>query len=309
MEDELIRKYIEELPPSNINLITDASTHNFALMQISTFAKQYGHKTFWNGVGKFDFTIGSFLFKFSEKGFCDFEGGPGIDSSKSLLGFDKMKPDYDLINIDYSIGYSWRYCPRKCPFCEVPKQNNSKEHKSIWTFHNSKFDKICLLNNNTFSDPQWRETFEEIWDAKLSLIEHGFDVRLMTEEKAVALKRTKIISKIHYAWDLMEYEEQVMKGLYLAPAGLVYVLVGYNTTFAEDMYRCERIHEVPTGIGTKGIHRPYIMIYDRKRPELTLFKNFIESRMYYKYPTFKDAWNDYKKGNPIIKQYPYFMEK
>ena len=42
-------------------------------------------------------------------------------------------------------------------------------------------------DNNTFSDPQWHDTFEEIWDAKLTVKdENGYDLRLLDEEKAVS---------------------------------------------------------------------------------------------------------------------------
>ena len=144
-----------------INLITDAKYHNLALMKMATYHKQQGNHVYLNGVGNFDLTIGSWLFDWSQKGICDLEGGPGIDPTIRLNGYEQYKPDYDLFPIDYSLGFTWSYCPRKCPFCIVPKQNNPKEHHSIWEFHDSKFKKICLLNNNTFSDPHWKETLRK----------------------------------------------------------------------------------------------------------------------------------------------------
>ena len=274
-----------------IGLYTDVSKHNLALMKISAWHGENGDNVYLNYAGFFDKTYGSWLYDWTDKNICDIEGGTGIDPTITLdPKFEEMKPHYGLFNLDYSLGYTWKYCPRRRPFCIVHKQNNPKTHHSIWEFHDPKFNTICLLNNNTFSDPQWKETFEEIWDADLTLIEHGFDVRLMTEEKADALKKTKIRGQIHYAWDLMEYENQVLKGLKIAPTGLVYVLVGYNTTFEEDMYRCEMIHHVKT----VNRHRPYIMVYDRSKPELIDFKNFIERRFYWKYNTFDEAWKDYR---------------
>lgn len=163
-----------------------------------------------------------------------------------------------------------------------------QHHHSIWTFHDSKFKKICLLNNNTFSDPQWKDTFEEIWDANLTVIdENGYDLRLMDEEKAEALKKTKFKGKIHYAWDFMKDEKSVLQWLKIVRKGVVYTLVGYSTSKEEDFYRCQKIHDLG--------HDPYIMPYNRGDKDLRAFKRFIDSRIYRKYPTIEKAWEDYKK--------------
>jgi hypothetical protein len=273
----------------NINLLTDATQHNLALMRISAFHKAQGDYVCLKGVGSFDITYGSWLFDFTPKGVCDVEGGPGCDVELKLPEpIMVMRPDYDLYGLDFSIGYTWSWCPRKCPFCVVPKQNNPKAHESIWSFHDSRFKKICLLNNNTFSDPQWRETFEEIWDAGLIVIDqNGYDLRLIDEEKADALKRTKFQGYRHYAWDHMHDEQKVLNGLRIAPRGIVYVLIGYNTTHEEDLHRCQKIHD--------NGHDPYVMPYNRTREE-KMFKRFIDCRAYRKHKTIEEAWKDYKKS-------------
>lgn len=272
----------------NINLLTDAKYHNLALMKISAYHKALGDYVYLNGVGSFDKTYGSWLFDFSQKGICDVEGGPGIDPTIRLNGFECMIPDYDLFNLDYSLGYTWSYCPRKCPFCIVPKQNNTKKHGSIWRFHNPEFKTICLLNNNTFSDPQWKETFKEIWDAKLKVRdENGYDLRLIDEEKAEVLRKTRFQGYIHYAWDVMKDEKEIIRGLKVAPKGMVYVLTGFDTTTEEDFYRCQVIHDLK--------HDPYVMVYDPKNRDQRKFQRFINTRMYRKYKTIKEAWKDYKR--------------
>lgn len=200
-----------------INLLTDAPKHNLALMKISSCHKAQGDKVTLNmPLVPANKTYGSWLF--SKMYDCDVSGGPGFDPTITLNGFEKYKPDYSLYpNIDYSLGYTWAWCPNKCSFCVVPKQNNAKVHHSIWDFHNSQFKKICILNNNTFSDPRWRETFEEIWDARLTVRdENGYDLRLLDDEKAYALKQTKFEKGVHFAWDLMKDEKHILKGLELA---------------------------------------------------------------------------------------------
>jgi len=272
-----------------VGMWTDAPKHNLVLMQLSDRYKNLGYDVFLNQSGSFDETIGSWLFTNSEKVPCKKEGGPGTNNH-TYDAEDRIQPDSSLFpSLDYSLGYTWRYCPRKCPFCMVPGMEKPKMHHSIWNFHDSKFGKICLLNNNTFSDPRWRETFEEIWDAGLILRdENGYDLRLVDEEKAQALKNTSFEGYIHYAWDLMRDEEKILKGLTLVPRGMVYVLVGYNTSEEEDLYRCQKITDLK--------HDPYIMPYNRGTRRLRAFKRFINTRMYRKYKTTEQAWVDYQKS-------------
>ena len=286
----------------NINLLTDAPKHNLALMKISAWHKANGDKVHLRGVGCFDLTYGSWLYDFSPKGVCDIEGGPGIDPSIKLPGkfyvdFDKsysnLRPDYDLYGLNFSLGYTWRYCPRQCDFCKVPDMNNPKEHHSIWSFHDSKFKEICLLNNNTFSDPRWKETFEEIWDAKLTVRdENGYDLRLLDEEKADALHKTKWSTPLHFAWDNMKDETKIIRGLKLltkhhlrTTSNGVYVLIGFNTTEKENIHRCQIVDDY-------GL-TPYPMPF-KQVPALMKFKRFINLHYYRQYSTIEQAWKDYK---------------
>lgn len=277
----------------NINLITDAPKHNLALMQISAWFKASGHRTWLNGVGCFDVTYGSWLFTDSPKKPCDIEGGPGIDPSQRLFNVP-IRPDYDLYGLDYSLGYTWSWCPRKCPFCVVPKQDNAKTHNSIWDFHSSQFKKICLLNNNTFSDPQWEETFKEIWDADLFVIdENGYDLRFLDDEKADALHKTKWATPLHFAWDQMKDEAKIKKGLALltkyhlrSTSNGVYVLIGFDTTEEEDLHRCQVIDDY----GLTPYPMPFV-----KNDYTRRFKRFINLHYYRKHKTIKEAWQDYKR--------------
>lgn len=277
-----------------INLVTDAKYHNLALMKISSFYKAHGCQVYLNGVGKFDRTIGSWLFDFSEKVPCDYEGGPAVDPAKRTANQDRH-PDYKLFNLEYSLGYTWEYCPRKCLFCVVPEMSLPKEHKSIWTFHEPRFDTICLLNNNTFSDPDWKDTFEQIWEAHLTVRdEQGYDVRLLDDEKAWALKMTKFVkNRLHFAWDLMEDEAKVLEGFEILKKWklnqhdtVVYVLVGWNSTQEEDFHRLQKIHDFNMS--------PYVMPYDKRDRHLYALKRFIDHRKYRSYPTIKEAWKSYR---------------
>ena len=271
-----------------VNLYTDAPKHNLALMKISAWHKMNGDKVTLNmPIMPCDYSYASILFeKNKSKYLADEYGGPAFPDVCLPNEVEKMKPDYSLFGLDYSLGYTFRPCFRKCEFCKVNKMKHpDSDHHSIWEFHDLRFKKICLLNNNTFFDKQWKETFEEIWDAKLTVVdENGYDLRLMDEEKADALRRTKFQGKIHYAWDLMENERQILNGLKIAPKGTVYVLIGYDTTEAEDIYRVQKIVELG--------HDPYIMPYHQSKTEKR-FKRFIDSFMWRKFKTIEEAWQSY----------------
>ena len=271
-----------------VNLYTDAPKHNLALMKISAWHKKQGDQVTLNmPIMPCDYSYASILYEKNKPMFnADEYGGSAFTEPCLSQEIEHTKPDYSLFPIDYSLGYTFRPCFRKCVFCKVPAMNHpDNRHHSIWEFHNPHFKKICLLNNNTFFDKQWKETFEEIWDANLTVVdENGYDLRLMDEEKADALRRTRFDGRIHYAWDLMENEHQVLQGLSIAPKGTVYVLIGYNTTQAEDIYRVQKIVELG--------HDPYIMPYHQNKAEKR-FKRFIDSFMLRKYKTIEQAWGEY----------------
>lgn len=274
-----------------VNLLTDAPKHNLALMKISAWHKAQGDEVHLNGVGQGDISYGSWLY--SQERCADVNGGSIFPEIELDPEIESMKPDYTLYNLDYSLGCTHHDCPRSCGFCIVPKQPKTNRHDSIWTFHDARFKKICLLNNNWFSDPLWKETFEEIWDAKLTIRnENGFDIRLLDDEKANAIKKTKFDRAYqHFAWDNINDEKQIVEGLQIAKKfhirAMVYVLMGYNSSFKNDLYRCQVIHN-------NGFD-PYPMPYNGGTPELRAFKRFICLRMYRKYLTLEKAWEDYNR--------------
>jgi hypothetical protein len=278
-----------------ISLLTDAPKHNLALMKLSAWHKANGDDVLLNApIFPADYTYASVLFERNATGFiADEYGGPAFAGSVLPAEVETMKPDYDLFETGYSLGYTFRPCFNTCHFCKVPKMDHpDTRHHSIWEFHDSRFGTICLLNNNAFQDPQWKETFEEIWDAGLSVKdENGYDLRLIDDEKAAALKRTRFVGKLHFAWDRMQDEALILNGLEMlrkhkiSGAG-VYVLIGYNTALEDDIYRCQKIIEHK--------QNPYIMPYKRTKQNRA-FKRFIDSFMWRKHNTVKKAWEEYAK--------------
>jgi len=247
-----------------------------------------------------DYTYASVLFDWNKNKFiADEYGGPAYENSKLPEHIEALAPGYFLYErlrrggLGYSLGYTYRPCHRDCDFCKVNKFSHpDEEHHSIWEFHDSKHSEICLLNNNTFMDRRWKETFEEIWDADLTVRdENGYDLRLLDDEKADALQRTKFSTPIHFAWDRMQDEKLIVDGLRLlgkhnlrTTSNGVYVLIGFDTNEAEDLHRCQVISDFG--------FRPYIMPFNQTKQEKR-FKRFIDTFMWRKYKTIAEAWNNY----------------
>lgn len=85
----------------------------------------------------------------------------------------------------------------------------------------------------------------------------------MTEEKALMLKQIRL-KMIHFAWDRMQDEEQVLKNLKLFTDATgwerhkiqVYVLTNFDTDPDQDLERIYKLKELNVS--------PYVMIYDKE---------------------------------------------
>lgn len=257
-----------------ISILTpDSKLPNLAAMKISAFHKARGHEVVLNMPLLPAYkTYASVLFEWTPQPIANMIGGPGVDPSQRLpVDIEACRPDYSLYpDMDYSLGYTYRACHRGCAFCKVPQMNEPKDHRSIWDFHDPRFKKIALLNNNTFEDPQWRETFEEIWEAGLRVKDiGGYDARLMDEEKAAALARTKFDGQIHLAFDNVKDEEAVRSAIgMMTRAGIrarritVYILMGFDSTPTQDIERVRIVRELGA--------LPFAMLYQRDRIPIIL---------------------------------------
>jgi hypothetical protein len=264
-------------------------------MKISAYHKSLGDIVTLNEpLMPKDLIYASIMFDSTPDPFADIVGGTKYPEEKLPPQIEAMKPDYDLYpEMDYSIGYTYKACPRTCDFCVVPKQRNDENHYSIWSFHNPKFKKITLMNNNTLADLYWRNTFDEIIDAGLTIIDHGgYDARLFTEESADYLKRLKFQGYIHVAWDYVEHEKEVLRGInFLLMAGiskykiLCYVLIG-ESSHDENIYRTEKLRNIGT--------LPFVMPLNKKNRYQKDFARWVNHKAIFQSVSWKD-YNNTKK--------------
>lgn len=295
----------------------DGKIPNVALMKYSTYYKNMGADVYLNTAPcKVDKVICSVLFTWNrnkakklKQVYNDIEfGGTGWDPLVKLhKEVEECVPDYDLYKIkdlynriggimkketrlikaktlvNMGIGFTSRGCVRNCGFCIVPKKEGCfKQVGEIKDLINPRSNVVTLLDNNFTADPYMIQKCEEIKERNLEVdISQGIDIRLITEEKAQALAKIKHHRSIHYAWDLMKYEKQVIRGIQILSKyikkykQMCFMLVGYNTSFAEDMYRFQKLLEMEID--------PYIMIYNKKHDEkLKHFARWVNARIYKK---------------------------
>ena len=290
---------------NNIGLV-DVDSKNFpniAIMKIGAYHKSLGDRVeFYNPDKKYNKVYKSKVFTFTPdiKVNCDnvIQGGTGYDlKSKLPEDIDNMYPDYSLYNItDTAYGYLTRGCPRGCEFCIVCEKEGkkSKQVYNLNQFWNGQKE-IKLLDPNITAAPNCIDLFNELSETKAWIdFTQGIDLRLLTEKKIEAINKLKI-KMIHFAWDNIKDEKIITEklSLYVKNAKYnnyrkitVYVLVNFNSTFEEDLYRVYKIRDLGAS--------PYIMIYDKENAD----KKYKKLRGWVNFaPIFRtvNRFEDYKK--------------
>lgn len=250
----------------------DGKGPNLALMKLSAYHKARGDKVSLNfALGDYDKIYASCVFPKNKKNLAKYPhrniemGGSGIDLKKKLPNaIEFMAPDYSLYNIDYGLGFITRGCIRKCPFCIVPeKEGKLKFAQDPREFKNPLSNKMIFLDGNFLALKNHKLFLSQFIQRKWRIdFNQGLDIRLINRENAQLLRKINWLSYIRFAWDLMETETKVRKGIdILKEAGfkqiMFYVLAGFNTTLEEDKYR----FEILKGLGVT----PFVMLYEKEK--------------------------------------------
>lgn len=281
----------------------DGKYPNLALMKLSAWHKKQGDEvtTLPMEFDKCDKVYASktFNFKCSKDGYdngftiggtgFEWKNGKYVHSLPDLpLEVEHSYPDYKGFNCDFAMGFLTRGCIRHCKFCIVPcKEGKIRHHADLneW-WHGQKY--IRLLDPNVTAYPDCVELINELASTKSYMdFNQGLDARLMTEEIAVALSKCKKWKWLHLAWDHVQEEESVLRGLSIlhkyCHTLMVYVLIGYDSTPEEDYYRVMKLREM------EDID-PFVMPYDKSDPYQQRFARWVNMKA-----TFNAVdWKDYK---------------
>lgn len=152
---------------------------------------------------------------------------------------ENFMPDYELIpEWDGSIIFSSRGCPKKCPFCAVPKLEPKFVSKaSIEHLIYPKHSRVILWDNNFLYSKDQDAIFLELRESGKKVdFNQGLDANFITTKNAQYLRQLKI-SYIRLAYDHINERSQVKRAIdRLIDAGfrgrdiLIYTLYNYNDT-------------------------------------------------------------------------------
>ncbi len=209
------------------------------------------------------------------------DGAEVFDKEKHTNLPDEIEhiyPDYSLYpehTKDTAYGFLTRGCCNDCSFCIVSKKEGlcSRKVADLSEFWNGQ-KYIELLDANLLACREHMELLQQLVDSKAKVdFTQGLDARFVNERNLELLKRIDI-KRIHFAFDFMKNEKQIIKGLKLAKEKLsidyrdcsVYMLTNYDTTLEEDMYRMQKIREIG--------FVPDIRIYRKESlPEIHILKD------------------------------------
>lgn len=279
------------------DLVDHGTRHpNLALLKISSFCKMHGHSVSllldYSDIASYDAVFLSCVFSFTKLDedvldmpnvYC---GGTGIfpDGGEDLPNdVEHACPDYSLYDpyvarelargrrrsalsdyMDYSIGFTTRGCFRKCSFCVNKKYSHVFVHAPVQEFLDTRRPYIYLWDDNFLGFKGWRKVLEELnATGKPFQFRQGLDVRLMTDEKACVLSRSRYHGDFIFAFDHLEDRPLIERKLRIWRAWTdrgtrLYVLSGYDSQDERDIESVfQRI-----AVLMKYDCLPYIMRYE-----------------------------------------------
>lgn len=283
---------------------------NLCLMKLSAYHKKRGDVVEWHdGRKKYDLVYMSRVFTDSySKDYAGTVRADQIIRGGTGYGLDNFLPDeVEHTCPDYSLypqfagtayGFLSRGCPRGCGFCIVGEKEGRKTRavadlSEFWTGEKE----IKLLDANLLACPDWERLLLQLAESRAMVdFTQGLDIRLVTPEKVKLLNRVKT-KRLHFAWDNPEDD---LTGYFERFAKLtdvkdyrkrrVYVLVNYNSTQEQDLYRIYTLRDM-------GFD-PYVMVYEKPTapPETRRLQRWVNNKWFFHaVADFKDFRPDYRK--------------
>lgn len=279
-------------------LPVDSLIPNLALMKLSAWHKARGDSVevaapLW---GEYDRVYRSKVFDFSPDddvpwGCEVISGGTGYDLHGHLPCPDTTYPDYDLFGCDYAMGYVSRGCIRRCPWCVVwRKDGKVRQVAEIEDFWHGQ-ERLRLLDDNLTAMPElFVETCLKLRDTGTAVKFESLDIRLMDDEMARALSQVKrwgSPGRVHFAFDDPAHEAGVRRGIKALEDGgfplwaaTFYVLIGFDTTPEQDLYRVELLRSL-------GVES-FVMPFDKTDPYQRRFARWCNRKVLFKSVDYAD---------------------
>lgn len=298
--------------------LIDVDGHNFPnlpLMKISAWHKSQGDHVEWYQPmfsGHMDRVYMSKVFSFTPdyeyfinakeiirggSGYCiELVDGKEIyhpERDRPLLPeVEHIYPDYGLYGItDTAYGFLTRGCPRGCGFCHVASKEGRKSYKvadlsEFWKGQK----KIVLCDPNILACPEHLQLLQQLVASGSKVnFNQGIDIRLVNEKNIEFLKQIRL-DGVHFAFDRWQDRKIIEPKLrmfaertgYERHKVMVYILVNFDTTIEQDLYRIQLCRELNFA--------PYPMIYDKEHcdPIYRKMQRWCNNRIFWKTPTFDE---------------------
>lgn len=116
---------------------------------------------------------------------------------------------------DFSIGFTSRGCIRKCSFCVNKNYSKCSLHSPVSEFVDNSRPYICLLDDNIFASPKWKDAFDAlVATGKEFQYRQGLDERLLTDEKCEYLfGKAKWVGDRTFSFDNIKDKEIIVEKL------------------------------------------------------------------------------------------------
>lgn len=228
----------------------DSRIPNLALHKISVYHQQQGDSVSWGSARDLiqeayaDKVYVSCVFVENKSKAEEWEGIADIGGSGYRLdtelpwAIEQTRPHINL-------GFTTRGCIRHCGFCIVPEKEGGirvvGDLLDLWDGCSE--GKVTVLDNNILAVPEhFKLICQQARDHHLLVdFNQGLDHRLLTPDIVAEMVSIRH-REYRFAYDRRFYEGSVVRALKLLKEKKIarsfwYVLVGYDTTHAEDMCR------------------------------------------------------------------------
>jgi hypothetical protein len=230
----------------------DSRIPNLALKKIEKYHIQCGDEVIWNmplWSNIADKVYASCVFTENRDEAASWEGVADIGGSGYDIG-KNLPPEIEAMKPHINLGFTSRGCIRHCPFCIVPeKEGEFHTVGDLYDLWDGKSSDVTIMDNNILADTEhFAYVCNQSLYPKIRLdFNQGLDHRLLTPEIVRLMKRVRH-KEYRFSFDHVCYMPGVEKAIAMLKAGGIirvmwYVLVGFDSTFEQDLARLNFLRE------------------------------------------------------------------